>query len=162
MSEPVPTSVNPDSLHRDLVDGLVADLRPVRPLWPVRIRFMLWACLEIAILAGAVVIYGARHDLLQQLHSPLYVAELLGFMAAGVFSAALALKSAVPGIEPTRLHWLVLVTVITAAVLTLAEHPASADVSLSQFIHTGIGCVETARGLSRDLVVGKGGRNQQD
>jgi Negative regulator of sigma F len=49
----------------------------------------------------------------------------------------------VPGLEPTRLHWLLVSAITVAAILTLMGEPARANIPLSQFIKTGMGCARS-------------------
>ena len=69
-----------DQMHRALVDRLAADLQPIRPLWPVRIRIGFWLALEMAILVWAATIHSGRQNLLDQFKSPLYLAEFCTFI----------------------------------------------------------------------------------
>src|SRR5260370_42049774 len=101
-------NITHEQRHRALVDRLARDLRPTKPLWPVRVRIALWVALELAVIVYAASMHSGRHDLRQQLSSPMYLAELISFIVAGVLAAVLAFRSAVPGLEPSRAQWLVL------------------------------------------------------
>ena len=128
--------------HRELVDRLSAELRPVRPLWPVRTRAALWLGLEAAFLIAAGAIIGRRHDLPGQFYSGLYLLQIGTFLVAASFAALRALRSAIPGLEPTRPQLLMLAALLAIAALTLMGSPARADLPLAAFIGEGIGCAK--------------------
>src|SRR5437588_4144067 len=81
--------------HRALVRLLSSGLTPAPPLWPVGARLLLWIVLEAGILAWAMS-HTTNHFTAKLTH-PVYVIELLFFAAAAIISAALALRSAIPG-----------------------------------------------------------------
>ncbi len=116
-------TITHEQRHRALVDRLARDLRPTKPLWPVKVRIAVWVALEIAVILFAGSMHSGRHDLRQQLTSPLYLAELISFVVAGVLAAALAFRSAIPGLEPSRAQWIVLGLVALGASLTLWAEP---------------------------------------
>ena len=84
----------------ELIDLLVCDARPVRPLLPPVCRAAVWLMLALAVMA--VLIVSPRADLMIKLAEPRFLAEQAGapLTAAGAASAAFALV--VPGID-TRL-----------------------------------------------------------
>lgn len=87
------------STHQALVERILADARPVRPLWPPTVRLALWLVLEAGAIAVAARI-GLRHDLAAQLVRPAFLAQLVAIGAAAACAAALALWSTVPGRAP--------------------------------------------------------------
>jgi H+/Cl- antiporter ClcA len=84
-----------DEHHRALVRRLAAEVKPKRPLWPVELRLGLWMALEVGVLAWVAT--HTSNDFMQKLQQPVYAIEVLFFAAAAVISAALALRSAIPG-----------------------------------------------------------------
>src|SRR5712692_7124580 len=133
-------TITHEERHRALVDRLARNLRPTKPLWPVQVRIALWVALEVAVIVYAGSMHSGRHDLRQQFASPMYLAEIISFIVAGVLAAALAFRSAIPGLEPSRAQWIVLGLVALGASLTLWAEPVRADVPLSEFIKTGVVC----------------------
>jgi hypothetical protein len=81
--------------HRALVERLAANLRPVRRLWPVSIRFGLWLILEVGVLAWVGT--HTLNDFMRKLEAPQYMLEVALFGAAAIVAAIIALRSAIPG-----------------------------------------------------------------
>lgn len=133
------TPAGHEALHRALVDRLVADLRPVRRLWPVKLRLTLWLALEAAVLL-AVAIGAGRRDLARQLRDPQYMLEVGAFIAVAVLAGALALRAAVPGRQASRGELLLSLLVLAVAVALVFGQPAQHDLSLAAFIRTGAAC----------------------
>lgn len=81
-------------IHRALVDRLVADVRPVRPL---RARRLLaaWGIAQ-AVALIALVGHGLRPDIGTILHRPLFVAQVSALVASGTLTAWLAIRGAFP------------------------------------------------------------------
>lgn len=140
MNDPMETTQTHEDLHKALVDRLVANLRPVRRLWPVNARLAAWLFLEAAIVV-LVVAYGSREDLSKKIHSLHYVLELAVLAAAGILAAVLALRAAIPGREPTSGELATTLVATAAAILLILAEPMSVDVSISQFIRAGLWCV---------------------
>src|SRR6266704_2313384 len=82
--------------HERLVARLVADARPVRPLWSPHTRLALWLVLQVLTL-GVAVQFGLRPDLGDHLRQPPFLFEVGALVAAGAMAAAVALRGAVPG-----------------------------------------------------------------
>src|SRR6266704_4714248 len=82
--------------HERLVARLVADARPVRPLWSPHTRLALWLVLQVLTL-GVAVEFGLRQDLGDHLRQPLFLLEVGALVVAGAMAAAVALRGAVPG-----------------------------------------------------------------
>ncbi len=68
--------------HERLVAGLVADARPVRPLWSPHTRLALWLVLQVLTL-GVAVEFGLRQDLGDHLRQPHFLFEVGALVAAG-------------------------------------------------------------------------------
>jgi hypothetical protein len=129
-----------EALHQALVERMVAELRPIRRLWPVSVRLLLWIALELGILL-LLVRHGYRPDLAEQLRNPWHLLGFGGFAACGVIAAGFALRTAIPGreIRATEMAALLLLTGALCALLLFAE-PINANVSLRTFIDTGLPC----------------------
>jgi hypothetical protein len=128
-----------ETLHHALVERMVADLRPVRRLWPVRARLALWIALEAGVLL-LLIGNGHRSDLAAQLGNPWYLLGVVGFALAGAVSAAFALRSAIPGREPSATEIGVLAVLAGASALLLLKEPLDTSVPLASFIGTGLRC----------------------
>jgi len=135
-----------ESAHSDrtrydrLIDPLIADFRPVRPLWPVKIRLGLWLVLELAIVIWAVAA-GTRTNLAWKLQNWEFLAGVIGLVAAGIMAAASAFRSAIPGEEEMRPGKLMLLLALAGAGFALMLHePAHTTVSIHQFVVTGMRC----------------------
>jgi hypothetical protein len=125
--------------HRALVERMVAELRPVRRLWPLSLRLALWLALEAGLLLFAIH-HSKRTDLPQELANPWYFLSAGGSAAAGVLGALLALRSAIPGREP-RVREVTLLLILTlASTLALLHEPINAAVPMGNFITTGMTC----------------------
>lgn len=103
----------------EVIERLVADLGPVRRLWPPSARLALWLALELGIFAGIVAL-GLRSDIAQQLRSPLFLLEFAILVLAGAWAAAMALLAAIPGREPGPLATGSMVAMVAAALVLLA------------------------------------------
>jgi hypothetical protein len=89
---------------------------------------------------GAVGLSGVRPDLGERLRDPVYLLEIIVLALAGMVMAARALQEAVPGYNarwPAR--GLSLGLVLMAVVLWFRQ-PMHAQVTLTQFVATGVGC----------------------
>ncbi len=130
--------------HQTFVDRLAADLRPVRPLWPPRIRLAVWLALESAVL-GVVALSGVRPDLAAQLLDWRYLVEMGALLVVGVLSAAFSLRAAVPSLEPRRAESALTLVLAVAAGLGSLAQPMHAPETLAEFIAAGGPCaVKTA------------------
>src|ERR1700752_842224 len=81
--------------HRALVKRLSSEVTPTRPLWPIGARLGLWIVLETGVLLW--VLSHTTIYFTAKLTQPVYAIELIFFAGAAIISAALALRSAVPG-----------------------------------------------------------------
>jgi len=107
--------------HERLVARLIADARPVRPLWSPHARLALWLALE-TLTIGFAVEFGLRQDLGDHLHQPLFLLEVGALIAAGVMAAAVALR-------------------VAAAVVLASLEPAARIRSVWGFVAHGAQCV---------------------
>ncbi len=97
-----------------LIDHSIRDFQPAKRLWPAGARLLCWILLDAAILGLAVWVRG--YDNLQALlqnSGQLFAAGL--FIFAGIITAFLALKSAVPGRQVTWPQLVMALAVVGAA-----------------------------------------------
>ena len=111
----------------------------MRRLWSVGMRLGLWIALEVGVLTWVAT--HTSNDFMQKLKQPVYAIEILFFVAAAVISAALALRSAIPGralraSEAT----LAAVLVIAGTLLVAAVEPMDATIPLGGFVRLGLPC----------------------
>ena len=129
--------------HRAVVEALVAGLRPVRPLWPIRWRAGLWLLLEVSVL-----VWNASHtgnDYSAKFRHASYALEVLSFAAAATIAGILALRAAIPGrrVPPGEMAT-VIGLALGGAVLIVLDMPMNVGTSMGAFARIGIPCsVET-------------------
>jgi len=129
--------------HRAVVETLVAGLRPVRPLWPIRLRAGLWLLLE-----ALVLVWVASHtgnDYGAKFSHPFYALEVLSFAAAATIAGILALRAAIPGrrVAPGEMAT-VIGLALGGTVLIVLGVPMNVGTSLGSFGRIGIPCaIET-------------------
>jgi hypothetical protein len=128
-----------ETRHRALVERIVAELRPVRRLWPVRVRLAIWLVIEAGVLL-LVIRNAHRTDLAQQIRNPWYLLGVGGFAMAGAVGSALALRSAIPGREPRRMELGLLMVLTVAAALLLLHEPINPVMPIENFIYQGLPC----------------------
>jgi hypothetical protein len=125
--------------HRLLVEALAANIRPVRPLWPVRARLGLWLLLE-----ALVLLWEATHtgnDFVRKLGHLDYALEVTFFAVAATLAAMLALRLAIPGRRAgPREVALSMVLVLIGIVLVMVGEPMRTGYPLGEFVHTGMRC----------------------
>ena len=125
--------------HRLLVEAFAANVRPVRPLWPVRVRLGLWLLLE-----SIVLLWVATHtvnDFMRKLGHPDYALEVAFFAAAATLAAMMALRAAIPGRRAgPREVALCFVLVLIGTALVMVAEPARIGYPLGEFWHVGLGC----------------------
>src|SRR5207245_3018609 len=132
--------MRPPPTHERLVAQLVADVRPVRPLWPRATRLALWLALQTLTLGGAVEL-GLRQDLGDHLRQPFFLLQVGALVVAGAMAAAVALRGAVPGMVNGRLAVTVLLLLGSAAVSLVSLEPVVAIRSSWGFVARGTVCV---------------------
>jgi hypothetical protein len=128
-----------DEHHRALVQRLAAEVKPTRRLWPVALRLGLWMALEVGVLAW-VGTHTANH-FMEKLKRPVYAIEILFFAAAAVISAALALRSAVPGRAlRASVATLAGLLVLAGTLLVAGVEPLDTTHTLGGFVRVGQPC----------------------
>jgi hypothetical protein len=126
--------------HRDLVERLATELKPVRPLWSVRARLGLWLLLEALVFAW-VLTHTSNH-FWRKLHAPAYSLEVVLFAAAAIFSARLALRAAIPGRRLRQGEIALSAGLMLAGTALLMGQPMRTVYPLSQFIQVGTRCAD--------------------
>jgi negative regulator of sigma F NrsF-like protein len=117
---------------------MAANLRPRRPLWPVRRRLALWLAIEVAVLLRAMVVTG--NDFAMKLRHLPYALEIGFFGMAGLILAAMALCTAIPGRESRHWQTALPVALVLGGTLILFAVPMRTDLPLSQFVAVGSQC----------------------
>src|SRR5262249_4872872 len=125
--------------HRLLVEALAAAIRPVRPLWPVRVRLGLWLLLQALVLLWVATHSG--NDFVRKLGHLDYTLEVALFAAAAMVAATLALRAAVPGRSGgLRQVALAILPLLIGTALVAVGEPMRTGYPLAEFLHVGIGC----------------------
>lgn len=122
----------------DVLDELSRELEPVRPLRPPSTRLAAWTFGQI-VFATIMVGSSSRPDLLQELATPAYLAELLLLASGTVLLAAACFGAAVPGSERPRIARLGIAAAIAAA-LFLAPRTADTEQAIATFVRAGVPC----------------------
>jgi hypothetical protein len=125
--------------HGPLVDRLVADVGPVRRLWPPRLRTLVWLGVGLTVLAWSVG-GGGRPDLAAELGHPGFVVQVAALLVAATFLATLAFAAAVPGRAPGGAQLLLAAAIALGAWLMPAGCPAETDLSLARFVDMALAC----------------------
>ena len=126
--------------HERLVAQLVADARPVRPLWSPHTRLALWLALQTLTL-GVAVELGLRQNLGDHLRQPFFLLQVGALVVAGAMAAAVALRGAVPGMGSGRLTVTALLLLGSAAVSLASLEPVVTIRSSWAFVARGTVCV---------------------
>ncbi len=144
-------------IHRALVDRLVRDVCPVRPLRSRRL-FFAWLVLQAAVLV-ALVAHGLRPDIGAIVHRPLFVAQMLALMTSGTLAAWLAARGAFPDRAAGPLS---IAAMVGLAISGLMPFVTSASRVLDSFVAMGLPCfkmtimIATGPSLALLLLVGRG------
>lgn len=126
----------------DLIDDLVTDLEPVRRVWSPAVHLAVWLAVELLVFS-LVTSLGLRMDILGQLSSPLFLAEMTLLIATGGLCAAMALLAAVPGREPSRGAIALAVGLLVVSIACFYQEVPAGARSLAS-APLGVGCaVET-------------------
>jgi len=133
--------------HERLVARLIADARPVRPLWSPHTRLALWLVLQ-ALTLGVAVEFGLRPDLGGHLRQPRFLFEVGTLVAAGAMVAAVALRGAVPGMASGRSTVTFSMALVSAAIVLVSLEPASTVRSAWGFMASGAQCLLCILGFS--------------
>jgi len=138
-----------------LVDGLVDDLHPVRPIPRLRSAFAVilavWAALMGVVLSSSHARMG-ESILEAVLHHPIYLASFIGLLVAAVGGAISALAAGVPGRERLEVAGLTTawVGLLAAAIACFGGLRAADFDSLGEHVHAHAVCFN--RGLYLSLL----------
>ena len=89
-----------------LIDRMLPELRPVRRLWPIAIRFWLWILLVLAILGLGFLLQGS--DAAAVVYSHSYGSEVGAFLLISAIAACMALRNSIPGRETSAAELIIL------------------------------------------------------
>ena len=89
----------------ELIDTLVASVKPVRRLRPPLARASLWLLLAAAVLGLLAISHGLRPDIMQRLQQPVFVVSVAASLATGILAAIASFIVSLP--DRSRL-WLLL------------------------------------------------------
>ncbi|MGF6441438.1 NrsF family protein [Paraburkholderia youngii] len=89
----------------DLIESLVADAKPVRPLRAPAVRASGWLLFATLVLILVGVAHGVRPDLATKLQQPAFVTSVAAAALTGIFAAVASFVASVPG---RSLRWLLL------------------------------------------------------
>ena len=115
----------------NLVLSLSKEATPVKPA-PQPLQLSLkWIAFALAYLIIALVVFGSRPDLLQQLQHPLFVAELIVLFGLLVTAALSTAVLAFPDLHQQRAQaffplWMIMLLVLVLAIAWLTNTPTSA------------------------------------
>ncbi|MGH8014472.1 MAG: NrsF family protein [Candidatus Binataceae bacterium] len=140
MNRAMVTSQTQEIRYDALLGRAIEELRPVKRIWPVNVRLALWLLLELAVLAGIALTF-PRADLYARLHNLHYLLVLGSFVVLGVVAASLALRTAIPGREASRLELTLVGGMALGAILVVSRGSFAINFSLGEFIRDGVPCM---------------------
>jgi hypothetical protein len=121
-----------------MVERIAADLKPVRPPWPVGVRLAFWLLLESALFAWVVT--HTSNDFMLKFYRLDYAFEVAFFAVAAVLSAMLALRTAIHGRKARSSEIALFIMLTVSGTALLAGEPVRASYQLSEFVHAGLMC----------------------
>lgn len=89
----------------DLIESLVADARPVRPLRAPMTRAAGWLVFAVLVLVLVGIAHGVRPDLMAKLRQPVFVTSVAAAALTGILATIASFVGSVPG---RSLRWLLL------------------------------------------------------
>jgi hypothetical protein len=127
--------------HDALVEKLVADARPVRPLRAPRVRLAAWLVLALLVVLVSAAIMHVRPDLTEAIGTLSFLIGVATPFAAALMAAGLVLRLAVPGEEVDLREIGFAVLLSAASVLLVLLAPIAAPASLASFVGAGWRCL---------------------
>jgi Negative regulator of sigma F len=124
--------------YRVLIDRLIQDFRPVKRLWPVRIRLLLWILLEAAIVAVAMLLNGPS-DATAVVYFHNYGMDAAGFFLVSIAAAWMALRNSIPGRETSATELILLAVGIIAAAMIVQFEPLTQTLLSSDDFRSALG-----------------------
>jgi len=88
-------------MERELIDRLVRDVTPVRPLAPPAVRVARWALVSTVCVGAGVALAHVRHDIGASMWTTSFLVQAGLLLTASLFGATAALVVGVPGAQPT-------------------------------------------------------------
>jgi predicted anti-sigma-YlaC factor YlaD len=89
-----------------LINRVIPEFRPVKRLWPIGIRLLLWILLELAIFGLGFVFVGS--DAAAVVYSHSYGLDVGAFLLISAIAAWMALRNSVPGRETSAAEFIIL------------------------------------------------------
>ena len=128
--------------HHELVENLIADADPVRPLPPPGRRLDAWLVLSLgAVLTVVALLLHVRPDVTTAIVTGPFLCAVGSSLAAAWAVAWLALRAAIPGEEPGRREMRFAIVLSVAAILVVLLAPARTPASLASFVGIGLRCL---------------------
>jgi hypothetical protein len=124
--------------YRILIDRLIQDFQPVKRLWPVRVRLLLWILLEVAILAVVTLLNGWP-GLKTIITSHNHGFDAAGFFLVSIAAAWMALRNSIPGRETSATELTMLGLGIILAFLIVQLEPLTQTLLLSDDFPSALG-----------------------
>lgn len=124
--------------YRVLIDRLIQDFRPVKRLWPIRIRLSLWILLEATIVAVATLLNGPS-DATAVVYFHNYGFDAAGFFLVSIAAAWMALRNSIPGRETSATQLILLAVGIIAAALIVQFEPLTQTLLSSDDFRSALG-----------------------
>jgi hypothetical protein len=121
-----------------LIDRLIEDFRPVKRLWPVSIRLVVWILIEAAILVVATLFNG-RADAAGVFYFHNYGLDAAPFFLASIAAASMALRNSIPGRETNAAELVLLAVGIIAAALIVQFESLSGTLLSSDDFRSALG-----------------------
>jgi Negative regulator of sigma F len=123
--------------YRGLIDRF-QDFRPVKRLWPIRIRLLLWILLEAAIVAVAALLNGLS-DATAVVYFHNYGFDAAGFFLVSIAAACIALRNSIPGRETSAAELILLAVGIIAAAMIVQFEPLTQTLLSSDDFRSALG-----------------------
>ena len=129
--------------ERELVDRLVADIRPVRRLWAPEVRLVVWLMLAALVLVAPATRV-LRDDVSLQVRNPSFLLEQALLVLGGVLLGLEALRAAVPGRPAGSMAPIVGWSALGLAVAWMLREPVHGAWTVDTFLEVGRPCIRRA------------------
>jgi hypothetical protein len=121
-----------------LIDRLIEDFGPVKRLWPVSIRLVVWILIEATILGVATLFKGSA-DAAGVFYFRNYGLDAGAFLLASIAAASIALRNSIPGRETNASELILLVVGIIAAAAIVQFEPLPGTLLSSDAFRSALG-----------------------